>query len=81
MQDLEQAIREHAYHLWVASGCRDVDADRHWLVAQREVLSTSLSQIGRVTVDEAQGPTGASDKKPVRKPKAVAKSKAKRRAA
>jgi hypothetical protein len=32
-------------------------------------------------VDEAQSPTGASDEKPVRKPKAVAKSEAKRRAA
>ena len=81
MQDLEQAIREHAYHLWVAGGCRNGDADAHWLVAQREVLSASFSQIGRVTVDEAQSPTGASDKKSSQKPKAVAKSKAKRRAA
>jgi hypothetical protein len=81
MQDLEQTIRERAYHLWVAGGCRDGDADAHWLVAQREVLSTSLSQIGRVTVDGAQAPTGASDKKPEPKTKAVSKSKAKRRAA
>jgi Protein of unknown function (DUF2934) len=81
MQDLDQAIREYAYHLWVADGCRDGNADTHWLVAQREVLSTSLGQIGRVTVDEAQGPTGASDKKSSRKPRAVSKSKAKRRAA
>jgi hypothetical protein len=81
MQDLEQAIREHAYHLWVAGGRRDGDADAHWLAAQREVLSASLGQIGRVTVEEARGPTGASDKKPVQKPKAVLKSKAKRRAA
>jgi hypothetical protein len=81
MQDLEQAIREYAYQLWIADGCRDGKADAHWLVAQREVLSTSLSQIGRVTVGEARGPTVASDKKPVRKPKAVAKSKAKQRAA
>jgi hypothetical protein len=81
MQDLEQAIREHAYHLWVAGGCRDGDADAHWLVAQREVLSASLGQIGRVTVDDAQASNGASDKKSSRKPKAVAKSKAKRRAA
>jgi len=81
MQDLEQAIREQAYHLWVAGGRRDGEADAHWLVAQREVLSASLGQIGRVTVDEANGPTASPDKKPVRKPKAVAKSKAKRRAA
>jgi hypothetical protein len=81
MQDLEQAIREHAYHLWVAGGCRNGDADAHWLVAQREVLSASFSQIGRVTVDGAHAPPGAPDKKPERKPKAVSKSKTKRRAA
>ena len=81
MQDLEQAIREHAYHLWVAGGRRDGDADAHWLTAQREVLSASLGQIGRVTVGEAQGPASASNKESSRKPKAVSKSKAKRRAA
>jgi hypothetical protein len=48
MQDLEQAIRERAYHLWVAEGRRDGDADTHWLLAQREVLSASLSTFARV---------------------------------
>jgi hypothetical protein len=80
MLDLEQAIREHAYHLWVAGGRRDGDADAHWLVAQREVLSASLGQIGRVTVDGAQSPTAAPNKQPARK-STVPKSKTKRRAA
>jgi hypothetical protein len=33
MQDLEQSIRERAYHLWIADGCRDGRADTHtgWL--------------------------------------------------
>jgi hypothetical protein len=38
-QDLEQQIRERAYHLWVAEGCRDGESDRHWLAAEREVLA------------------------------------------
>ena len=39
-QDLEHTIRERAYQLWVADGCRDGDSDRHWLAAEREVLAT-----------------------------------------
>ena len=48
MQDLDQAIRERAYHLWIESGCEDGNADAHWLAAQREILSASLAKIGRV---------------------------------
>ena len=48
MQDLNQAIRERAYHLWIESGCEDGNADAHWLAAQREILSTSLAEISRV---------------------------------
>jgi Protein of unknown function (DUF2934) len=33
MQDLEQVIRERAYHLWMADGCGDGSADAHWLSA------------------------------------------------
>jgi hypothetical protein len=49
MQDVEQAIRERAYHLWLESGCQDGSADTHWLEAQREVLSASLDEIGQAT--------------------------------
>ena len=38
-RELEQQIRERAYHLWVADGCREGEADRHWLAAEREVLA------------------------------------------
>ena len=51
LRDLEQAIRERAYHLWMADGCRDGNADAHWLIAQREVLATSLGTFARVTVE------------------------------
>ena len=53
MQDIEQAIRERAYHLWIENGCSDGQADAHWLAAQRDVLGASLGEIGRVTVTEA----------------------------
>jgi hypothetical protein len=52
MQDLEQTIRERAYHLWVEGGHQDGAADAHWLAAQREILRTSLGEIGRVSVSE-----------------------------
>jgi hypothetical protein len=80
MQELEQSIREHAYHLWIADGCRDGRADTHWLAAQREVLERSLGGIARVTIAETPAVSNPSDKKP-RKAKAVSKAKGKRRAA
>jgi len=48
MQDIEQTIRERAYQLWIESGHQDGHADAHWLTAQREILSTSLGELGRV---------------------------------
>jgi hypothetical protein len=61
MQDVEQAIRERAYHLWIESGREDGNAGTHWLAAQREVLSASLGDLGRVSVSEA--PRAAKPKK------------------
>lgn len=52
MQDLEQEIRERAYHLWIADGRREGKAHIHWLTAQREVLATSLGTVARVKIDE-----------------------------
>jgi len=75
MQDLEQAIRERAYHLWIADGCRDGNAAAHWLSAQREVLATSLGTFARVTVEDTQATI--VKKKPPRK----AAAKGRRRAA
>jgi hypothetical protein len=80
MNDLEQAIRERAYHLWIAEGCHEGFADKHWLAAQREVLASSLASIARVTVADARTKSVTSDKKP-QKSKAVSKAKGKRRAA
>jgi Protein of unknown function (DUF2934) len=80
MQDLEQAIRERAYDLWIADGCRDGFAHTHWLAAQREVLASSLAGIARVTLADSQAKSVASDKKP-QKGKAASRAKGRRRAA
>ena len=48
MNDIEHAIRERAYHLWMAEGCPDGNAETHWLVAQREILASSLEGLGSV---------------------------------
>jgi len=75
MQDLEHAIRERAYQLWMADGCRDGNADAHWINAQREVLATSLGTFARVTVEDTP-PLPSVKKKPVRKPAAKSKRRA-----
>jgi hypothetical protein len=56
MQDLEQAIRERAYSIWIESGCPDGSAEEHWLAAQREVLSASLGTFARVSITEPDAP-------------------------
>ena len=53
MQDLEQAIRECAYQLWISDGCREGKAEDYWLCAQREVLAATLGNFGTVTVAES----------------------------
>jgi hypothetical protein len=65
MQDLEQVIRERAYHLWIESGCEHGNESAHWLAAQREILSASLGELGRVTASEAK----AEKPKKVRAPR------------
>ena len=56
MQDLEQSIRERAYHLWIEGGRQDGQSDAHWLAAQRDVLGAFLGAIGRVKVSEQHQP-------------------------
>jgi hypothetical protein len=41
MPNLEEAIRERAYHLWIADGQPEGHADIYWRNAQREILTTS----------------------------------------
>ena len=48
MQDMEQAIRERAYHMWNDAGRPDDRSESFWLSAQRDVLESSLQQIANV---------------------------------
>ncbi|WP_080751854.1 DUF2934 domain-containing protein [Bradyrhizobium japonicum] len=43
MPNLEEAIRERAYHLWVADGQPDGKAEVHWMHAQCEILAASIA--------------------------------------
>ena len=59
MQDIEQATRERAYELWVASGREPGNAENHWLTAQREILSASL---GKLDLAKVQKPKASRKK-------------------
>ena len=68
MPNLEQAIRERAYHLWIADGSPEGRADDYWLTAQHEILAASL-----------EGPALAVETmaaKPVRRTRVKAKTRA-----
>ena len=45
MPNLEEAIRERAYHLWIADGQPEGKANIHWLNAQHEILATSVESL------------------------------------
>ena len=53
MQDIKRATRERAYQPWVQSGHQHGNAESHWLAAQREILSASLSELSVVKVDSS----------------------------
>ena len=68
MNDIEQAIRVRAYELWSEGGCQHGQADAHWLVAQREILSASVNGIASVATPAVAKPKKA---KVVRKKRAA----------
>jgi Protein of unknown function (DUF2934) len=79
MQDLENAIRERAYHLWIADGRPEGNADVYWLTAQREILTTSLN-----STEVAASPSmhsASATTKPVKKLRVARSGKGKSRAA
>jgi len=41
LTDTAKGIRERAYEIWIASGYRDGEAEQHWVVAEREILSAA----------------------------------------
>ena len=44
MENLEEAIRERAYQLWLADGRPEGNPDNYWLNAQRELLAYSADR-------------------------------------
>jgi hypothetical protein len=76
MPNLEEKIRERAYHLWIADGQPQGQADVYWLNAQREILTTSLEGSSTAHLDLV-----SAAPKPVKKVKVTRSGKSKTRAA
>ena len=70
MQDVERAIRERAYDLWICEGRKDGNAEAHWLAAQRDVLASSLGSLGNVS-PTSRTPRKAAKKTPSKKAQAA----------
>jgi hypothetical protein len=80
MQNVEEVIRERAYHLWIADGQPEGNADLYWLCAQREILTTSLEG----SIETAATPhmdSASATIKPVKKARVARSGKGKSRAA
>ena len=43
MPNLEEAIRERAYHLWLADGQPEGRSEVHWTNARHEILATPVA--------------------------------------
>jgi hypothetical protein len=80
MANLEEAIRERAYHLWIADGQPEGNADVYWLSAQREILTTSLEG-SRETVAAAHLDSASATTTLVKKARVARSGKGKFRAA
>lgn len=44
-RDLSNRIRERAYEIWMAAGCRHGEAEQHWFTAEQEILAGSSSDV------------------------------------
>jgi DUF2934 family protein len=71
MSNLEEAIRQRAYHLWIEDGQPEGKADSYWLSAQHEILTTSLQSSGLSTTADSVPATT----KPLKKPKSALSGK------
>ena len=60
MPNVEEAIRERAYHLWIADGQPEGQADIYWLTAQREILRTSVEGASSNAVAEVATDAGSA---------------------
>jgi DUF2934 family protein len=81
MQHLEEVIRQRAYHLWIADGQPEGQADVYWLSAQREVLTMSLESPGSDAAVLTATDAASVTTKPAKKAKVARSGKSKTRAA
>src|SRR5258705_13852006 len=81
MPNLEEAIRERAYHLWIADGQPEGQADIYWLYAQREILTTAVESSGSNAAAAAPTATELVAPKSAKKPKVARSGKSKTGAA
>ena len=81
MPNVEEAIRERAYRLWIADGQPEGQADIYWLTAQREILTTSVEDSSSSAAAELANDTGLAASKSLKKAKVVRSRKSKTRAA
>ena len=81
MPNLEETIRERAYHLWIADGQLEGKADIYWLNAQREILMTSVESSGSDAAVAAPTDAGLVATKSAKKAKVARSGKSKTRAA
>jgi Protein of unknown function (DUF2934) len=81
MPNLEEAIRERAYHLWIAGGQPEGQADIYWLNAQREILTTSVESPGTNAAAAAPPDTGPVATKAGKKVRVARSGKSRTRAA
>jgi hypothetical protein len=81
MPNLEEAIRERAYHLWIADGQPEGQADIFWLNAQREILTTSVESPGSNANAGASTDMESVATKPAKKTRVARSGKSKTRAA
>jgi hypothetical protein len=81
MPNLEEAIRERAYHLWIADGRPEGQADIYWLNAQREILTTSVESPGSNTTAAAATDMESVATKPAKKTRIARSGKSRTRAA
>ena len=81
MPNLEEAIRERAYHLWIADGQPEGKADVYWLSAQREILTTSLEGSRETAPATAHLVSASARTKLVKKARVARSGKGKSRAA
>jgi hypothetical protein len=62
---LSDRIRERAYEIWFAAGCRDGEAEQHWLTAEREIMHAARPAIAakRMAAKKVSRPLGRATPK------------------